>query len=325
MKITTSDTCISLEEGTGCFTLFEKPEHPDYTNVTERPHTTFYYVEDESVWDRFRLCMERLPDFCPDDPYLGCYALILRRLYSLLLSTSQAKNVIAYGAQNCGAYPVIQDFMTFLHKGNALTALALSPFSLTAVQESGCCSLLYRLDTCPAKAAVCNAIGKVKPGGLVLLYTIKDTLPTELGELCARAEKDSFGPCTVYALPMDGSLSDYARANGTDAFVRSRANEVTARANDLRNLLQAMLAGAALPGDAYVIAATILQQIEEILLSIYDHLSDDELPVRANALKEAVLNYYVGISRHCELTSYREKLRLASENLFAAVNEEFSK
>lgn len=326
MKITTSDTCISLEEGAECLTLFEKPERPDYTNVTKRPHTTFYYMEGESVWDRFRLCMERLPDFCPDDPYLGCYALLLRRLYPLFLSNNQAKNLVAYGADtDCMAYRVIQDFMTFLHKGNALTALALSPFSFTAVKDGTCCSLLYRLDTCPLKTAVCNAISKVKQGGLILLYTIKETLPTELNELCAQAEKDSFGPCTVYALPMDESLSDYARANGTDAFVRSRANEVTARANDLRNLLQAMLAGAALPGDAYVIAATILQQIEEILLSIYDHLSDDELPVRANALKEAVLNYYVGISRHCELTSYREKLRFASENLFAAVNEEFSK
>lgn len=326
MKITTSDTCISLEEGADCLTLFEKPEHPDYTNVTVRPHTTFYYVEDESVWDRFRFCMERLPDFCPGDPYLGCYALMLRSLYPLLLSTSQAKNVIAYGApQNCGAYPVIQDFMTFLQKGNALTALALSPFSFHALQEAGCCSLLYRLDTCPLPASVCNAISKVKQGGLILLYTIKDTLPAELDALCARAEKDIFGSCTVYALTMDESLADYARTNGTDTFVRSRANEITARTNDLHNLLQAMLAGAALPGDAYLIVSTILQQIEEILLSIYDHLSDDELPVRANALKEAVLNYYVGISRHCELTSYREKLTTASENFFAAVRGEFSR
>ncbi len=325
MNITTSDTCISLEEGAESFTLLEKPERPDYTNVTERPYITFYYIEDESIWDRFRLCMERLPAFCQNDPYLGCYALALRQLYRPLLSDSRAKNVIAYGASpDCGAYPVIQDFMTFLQKGNALTALALSPFSFTALREAACCSLLYRLDACPAAAAVCNAISKVKQGGLILLYTIKDTLPSELEELCAMGEKDSFGSCTVYALTMSGAVSDFARTNGTDSFLFSRAADITARAGDLKNLIQAMLAGAALPGDAYLIAVTILQQIEELLLSIYDNLENDELPVRANELKEAVLNYYVGVSSHCSLTSYKEKLTQLSQLFFAAAEKEFS-
>lgn len=324
MTIEATETSVILKDGALNYTLLEKPESPDYSNVTAKPHFLFYYIEGETIWDRLTLNMTRFVDFCASDPYLGCYALLLRRLYPLLLSSNQAKNLLAYGADtDCMAYRVIQDFMTFLHKGNALTALALSPFSFTAMQDESCCSLLYRLDTCPLKTAVCNAISKVKQGGLILLYTIKETLPTELNELCARAEKDNFGPCTVYALTMDESLSACIRANGTDALVHSQAGEIATRVSDLQNLLQSILAGASLPGDAYLIAVTILQQIEEILLSLYDYLEDDELPIRANALKEAVLNYYVGVNRHCDLTSYTEKLTQSSEIFFAAVSNEF--
>lgn len=324
MKINVYDACIALEYRGESLILLEKPQKPDYTNVTARPYYAFYYVEGESVWDRLCLSMANLMDYCPNDPYLGCYALILRRLYPVLLSSNQAKNIIAYGADtDCMAYRVIQDFMTFLHKGNALTALALSPFSLMAVYPSSCIALLYRLDTCSALAAVCDAISKVKPGGLILLYTVKETLPAELNTLCTRAEKDSFGSCTVYALTMDETLSDLVQANSTEAFLLSHSAEITKRANDLRGLIQAMLAGAALPDGVWLIAVTILQQTEELLLSLYDYLEDDELPVRANALKEAVLNCYVGISHHHDLTSYREKLAHTSEIFFAAIEKEF--
>lgn len=324
MNITVTDTCISLAENNQVFTLLEKPVFPDYSNVTTRPYFVFYYFEDETIWDRLSLDMARFADFCAGDPYLGCYAMILRRLYPVLLSSSQAKNIIAYGAgTDCMAYRVIQDFMTFLHKGNALTSLALSPFSLTAVYPGSCAALLYRLDTCPAPAAICDAINKVKPGGLILLYTIKETLPAELAALCAQAEKDNFGSCTVYALTMDGTLAEYARANGTEAFLLSHSAEITKRVSDLKNLIQSILSGAPLPDGAWLLTVMILQQAEEILLSLYDNLEDDELPVRANLLKESVLNYYVGISSHCDLATYREKLAHASKIFFAAVEREF--
>ncbi|MDE5939961.1 MAG: hypothetical protein K2H37_12875 [Lachnospiraceae bacterium] len=324
MTIKATDTTVILQEGTLRHTLLEKPEFPDYSNVTAMPHFTYYYTEGETIWDRLSLNMTRFVDFCRDDLYLGCYALILRRLYPLLLSDNRAKNLAAYGADtDCMAYRVIQDFMTFLHKGNALTALALSPFSLTAVSPGSCTAMLYRLDACPAPAAVCDAINRIKPGGLLLLYTIKQALPAELTALCTQAQKDNFGSCTLYTLTVDDALMDFARANGSESFILLRAAEITRRVNDLQNLIQAMLAGAALPGDAYFIAVTILQQTEEILLSLYDYLEDDGLPVRANALKESVLNYYVGVCRQCDLTSYREKLTQFSEIFFDAVGKEF--
>lgn len=324
MNIKTTDTCITLENGTETFTLLEKLTFPDYRNVTARPYITFYYKEGESVWDRFRLCMERLTDYCPDDPYFGCYALAFRRLYDLLLSSSQAKNVIAYGPPtDCGAYRVFQDFMTFLQEGNSLTALAQSPFSFTALRESSCLGLIYCLDTCPALSAVCDAIDKIKPGGLILFYTIKDTLPADLNRLCSHAEKDSFASCTVYALTMEESLLNFAQANNTDAFLLSQADGLIQRANDLQNLTQAMIAGAAVPEDIYSIAALILEQTEEILLSLYDYLENDELPILTNALKEAVLNYYVGISESYQTDTYKEKLTHASEIFFSAFEREF--
>lgn len=85
-----------------------------------------------------------------------------------------------------------------------------------------------------------------------------------------------------------------------------------------------MLAGAALPDDARLIAAAILQQTEEILLSVYDFLENDELPIRANNLKEAILNYSVGINGSYDLTAYLEKLTQASETFFTAIQKEFS-
>ncbi len=68
MNIKTTDTCITLEEGAETFPLLEKLLNPEYQNVTARPHSTFYYKERETVWERFRVCMERLAVFCPDVP-----------------------------------------------------------------------------------------------------------------------------------------------------------------------------------------------------------------------------------------------------------------
>ena len=324
MNIKTTETCITLEDGPETFLLLEKLIIPDYQNVTARPYIAFYYKEGETIWERFCLCMENLQASCQDNPYLGCYALMFRRLYTLLLSSSQAKNVIAYGlSTDCGAYKVFQDFMTFLQEGNALTALARSPYAFAALTKSACSALLYHLDTCPALTAVCDVMEKIKSGGLLRFYTLRSDFPSELDPLLDRAEKDSFGPCTVYALTMDESLSAFAQANSSENFILSRAEEVLKRVDDLQKLSQAMLADASLPEDTYTIAAVILQQTEEILLSIYDYLENDELPVLANALKEAVLNYYVGIDGGHDLTTYREKLSQASETFFAAIEREF--
>lgn len=324
MKINVTDIGVSLELEDAVFPILEKLQLPDYPNVTSRPYFISEYAECETIWNRFCSCMEKLPSFCQDDPYLGCYALMFGRLYPLLLSSNQAKNIIAYGpSTDCGAYRVLQDFMTFLHKGNALTALSQSPFSFAAISENSCLALLYRLDTCPALAAVCDAMEKVRLGGLILLYTLKDAPPADLTPLCGQAEKDSFDSCTVYALTMNETLLDFVRANSSENFLFSRVQEILQRVNDVRNPIQAMLSGSNLPSDVYRLVALVLQQTEEILLSIYDYLENDELPIQANALKEAVLNLYVGISGNFDITTYREKLTQSSETFFAAIDREF--
>lgn len=324
MTIRITDSSVILEDGPLQHPLMQKPELPDYGNVTAMPLFSCYYIDGETIWERLCSCMGALPKLCPDDPYLGCYALILRRLYPLLLSDNQAKNLAAYGAgTDCMAYRVIQDFMTFLHKGNALTALALSPFSMTAISPGSCAALLYRLDACPAAAAVCDAVNRVKPGGLLLLYTVKETLPDELVSLFAQAQKDNFSFCTLYTLTVDETLMDFARANGTEAFLLARSAEITRRANDLQDLLNVIPNAAPCPADTYLFAALLLQQTEEILLSIYDYLEDDELPIRTNALKEAVLNHYAGSIDGFSLSAYTEKLTEMSKNFFTAVANEF--
>ncbi len=324
MRINVADTCITLEEGSKVFPLLEKPDHSDYSNITTRPYYTCYYIETETVWDRFRFCMEKLPGICPDDPYLGCYALIFRRLYTLLLSGSQAKNIIAYGAPtDCGAYRVFQDFMTFLQEGNSLTVLAQSPFSFTALLERSCFALLYRLDTCPSLTAVCDAMEKVKSGGLILLYTLQDSLPAALSLIDEKAQKDQFGPCTVYTLHMDESLFSFVRANNSQNFIFSYAGEILKCTETLYNLIQTILDKSPCPEEACSTAPILLQNTEEALLSIYDYLENDELPLLANALKEAVLNYHTGICGGFDLTAYREKLTQASRLFFSSIEKEF--
>lgn len=325
MNVTITDNCITIEEGTEAFELFRKPVFPHFhQNVTNRPYIVSYFITGETIWDHLQASTEHLADYCHDDPYFGCYTLLFRRLYPLLLSSSQAKNVLAYGQPaDCGAYKVFQNFMTFLQEGNALTALAQSSFSFTALGEQSCHAFLYCLDTQPSPAAVCDAMGKVRQGGLFLLYTLQDDQPAWLDSLCEKWEKDHLGPCTVYAFTVDEELSEFACANGSENVILSRAGEVLKRAGDLQNLVQAMLAGASLSKDVYSIAALILQQTEEILLSVYDYLENDELPILANALKEAVLNYYVGVSGQYDVTAYREKLIQSSEIFFSAVTAEF--
>lgn len=326
MIVKITDTRISLEEGAETFTLLEKPVFPHFhDNVTKRAYISSYYEAGETIWAYCQASMEVLADSCHDDLYFGCYAMIFRRLYPLLLSSSQAKNVISYGLPvDCGAYPVFRNFMTFLQEGNALTALPQSLFSFVSLGAHTSHAFLYCLDACPSLTAVCDAICKVKPGGILILYTIKEAFPAELAALCAQAKEERFGSCTLYTLTVDEALMEYAHGSDTEAFLLSRSAEVTKRVNDLQNLVQAVLEGAALTDDVWLIAAAILQQIEELLLSLYDFLEDDELPVRANALKEAILNYSAGISQHYDLISYRKNLTHASEVFFAAIEKEFS-
>lgn len=327
MNIEITDARITLKDGAEAFNILEKPVFPHFHhNVTKRPYISTYYEAGETIWGHCQGGMELLADFCHDDPYFGCYALLFRRLYPLLLSSSQAKNIIAYGQPaNCGAYKVFQNFMTFLQEGNALTALAQSSFSFQVLSEQSCHAFLYCLDTHPALTAVCDALKKVRQGGLFLLYTLQNTPPAQLIPLCEKGERDCLGPCTVYAFTVDEALSAFACANSSENLIFSRAEEILKRAGDLQNLVQAMLAGASLSEEVYSIAALILQQTEEILLSIYDYLENDALPVLTNALKEAVLNYYVGVSGQYEITTYREKLTQSSEAFFSAVNAEFIK
>lgn len=325
MNIEITDTRITLKDGAEAFNILEKPVFPHFHhNVTKRPYISTYYEAGETIWGYCQGGIELLADFCHDDPYFGCYALLFHRLYPLLLSSSQAKNVLAYGQPaDCGAYKVFQNFMTFLQEGNALTTLAQSAFSFQALSEQSCHAFLYCLDTHPALTAVCDALKKVRQGGLFLLYTIKDALPAALNDLCTKAGKNRFASGTVYTFTVDEALSAFACANSSESLILSRAEEILKRAGDLQNLVQAMLAGASLSEEVYSIAALILQQTEEILLSLYDYLENDELPVLTNALKEAVLNYYVGVSGQYEITTYREKLTQSSEAFFSAVKAEF--
>lgn len=323
MRLYTTDTSVILEEDAFTLTLAEKPAFPDYTNVTARPQIVYYYKEEETVWERYCLCMQRLGASCPDDSYLGCYALLFRQLYPLLLSSSQPKNAIIYGMPTgCAAALIYQDFMTFLQKDSALTVLGPSPFAFTAAAEGSCHALLYCLDTAPILRAVCDAIEKVRIGGIFLLYTNNDTLPAEIFSLCAQAEKTVFSFCAVYRFSVNDALLSFAGENGTSAFVSSHAQKIFIILDELRKLLQTMVDGATLPADDYTYAAALLQQTEENLLSLYDYLEDDELPILTNRLKEAVMDLAAAAGAP-EASGYRKNLTRLSECFLTSLEKEF--
>ncbi len=323
MKLSTTDTSVILEEDALSLTLSEKPAFPDYTNVTARPQIVYYYKEEETVWERYCLCVQRLGESCPDDPFLGCYALLLRQLYPLLLSSSQPKNVIAYGMPTDGVAQIYQDLMTFLQKDSALTVLGPSPFAFTAAAEGSCHALLYCLDASPLLTAVCDAIEKVRPGGIFLLYTAKGTLPAAFSALCAQAETDNFSSCTVFRFSVNDALLTFAGENGTTAYVSSYAEKIFAALDDLRNLLRKMTADPSLAADGFTYAALLLQQTEENLLALYDYLENDALPILTNRLKEGVLDLAAAAGNGFDTAAYREKLTQSSEEFFTALEKEF--
>lgn len=328
MKIEIDDNKISLdgEDGRNSCVIMEKPEVDDCSNITVRPLVANYHLEQETIWERSCRFMRELQDACKGSAYLACYGLLFEQLYPVLLSGSQAKNIICYGVdaeERENMSGLFQDFIAFLQKNSSFILLPESPFAFSALLNKSCHAAVVSLDTCASLQIICDAASKLRNGGKLLLYTKKDDVPEELSALLNHACKREFASCAVYSIKIDESVSSYAYENNSEAEIMPAAGLLIHKLGELKNLTSAMESGAECPLEAYPYAVELLSQMEGSLLDLYDVLENPELPVLANLLKEAVMDCYIGAAGRLEEGTYFDRMRRDARFFYEKMSAEF--
>lgn len=329
MKITINDTNITLQtdDGASSCLLLTKPDIADYGNVTARPLVKSYHLIKETIWERFGQCIWNLESHCMEDPCLGCYLLTFGALYAPLLSSSQAKNVLYYGMESAGPFTVLlQDFMTFLQADNSLVTLPPNPFLFSGLANGTWHAAVIDLDACHDLQTICDAMTKVRQGGTIVLYTTSDMPAGGVSELLSYGSKTAFASCTLYAFTMDQTLCDLIYPYSAEALVLTQTEGLFTQMETLGTLTANILEGTSSPEDC-LYAIDLLRQTEAALFACYDYLENPELPIHANTLKEAVMDYYSGLpdqedDRNDQV--YLENLRLAAQNFYAAMDSELT-
>ncbi len=328
MKITINDTNITLltDDGASSCVLLTKPDIADYGNVTARPLVKSYHLIKETIWERFGQCLQNLEECCPEDSCLGCYLMTFSALYAPLLSSSQAKNVLYYGPDSKGSFTAcLQDFMTFLQTDSSLVALPPNPFLFSGLANSSWHAAVIDLDACHDMQTICDAMTKVRRGGTVVLYTILDVPPGGVAELLSYGTRTAFASCTLYTFTMDQALYDLIYPYSAEALVLAHTEGLFTQMDMLSTLTRNMLEDASSPEDC-LYAIDLLRQAEKMLFACYDYLENPELPIHANTLKEAVMDYYSVLADRADDRDrqlYLEHLHLAAQNFYAAFDAEF--
>lgn len=328
MKIEIDENKISLgsEDGRTSCVIMEKPEVDDYSNITARSLVTNYHLKQETIWERSCRFMRELQNVCRESPYLACYGLLFGQLYPVLLSGSQAKNIICYGvdaADRENVSGLFQDFMAFLQKNSSFILLPESPFAFSALLNKSCHAAVVSLDMCADLQIICDAASKIRNGGKLLLYTKKGDVPEKLPALINHACKREFASCAVYSIRIDESARSYAYENNSEAEIMPAVGLLIHKLEELKNLTSAMESGAECPLEAYTYAVELLSYMEGSLLDLYDVLENPELPVLANLLKEAVMDCYIGTAGRLESGTYFDRMRRDARFFYENMSAEF--
>jgi len=325
MNITIHDTRITLQadDASLSYTLLTKPDIADYSNATGRPLVKSYHLLKESIWERFGHCVQELEKHCQEDVHCICYMIAFGALYTPLLSSSQAKNVLFYGSTEAAPFlSLLQNFMTFLQADSSLVALPQNPFVFSGLANGSWHAVIIDLDTGCSLQVISDAMSKVRKDGTVLLYTSSNILTDDVAGLLSHAVKTSFSSCTVYVLTMDPALLDFIYPYTAEASVLMRSEELLVLIGDLRLLTQSMEEGNCRPEDC-LHAVELLHQTENMLFASYDYLEDPKLTLCANTLKEAVMDYYIGACDMAGTTVYLDRLHLAAQGFYEAIEAEF--
>ncbi len=329
MNITITETNITLQtdDAASTYTVLTKPDIADYGNATIRPLVTTYHLRTETIWDRFGQCMQILSDQYGDDIHCGCYAMILSSLYAPLLSSSQAKNILFYGQETAGPFlAILQDFMTFLQAESSLVSLPRNPFVFSGLANGAWHGMIIDLDVCDSLQTVCDAISKTRQGGTILLYTSSDTsIDTSTGEaaqLLRHAVKTVFASCTLYLFTMNEELDSLVYPAAAETLVLAQTEGFPAQIQELKLITQHMEQGDNRPEDC-LYAMELLVRAEQVLLASYDYLENPGLPVSANALKEAIMDCYIGQCDGINTSVYPERLHQTAQTFYEAIEMEF--
>lgn len=326
MKIKVRDDEILLDNETGekPFIILKKPEINDYSNVTPRTLVVNYHLVEDTIWERSCSLAEGLQQTYGKSPYLACYGLLFAELYPILLSSAQAKNVICYGMdEEGGAADLFQAFMTFLQEDSAFISLPVKSFAFSVLLNKSCQAAVVSLDACRELKIICDALSKIRVGGKAFLYTVKDDGQDALSGLLSYAEKKTFGSCVLYSITVDTDVSAYAFESNSEAAILPSITAVLGKFEELGNLTPAMKNPGGAPLEIYPYAVGLVDEIEKTFLALYDVLENPQLPILANALKEALMDCYIGLSNRFDVQTYFDRMWREMEAFCAAMEAEF--
>ncbi|MBD5458652.1 MAG: hypothetical protein HDR27_08795 [Lachnospiraceae bacterium] len=305
------------------YIVIEKPQIDDYSNVTIRPLVLNYHLKEKTIWERSCQFVQELQTACMNSPYYVCYILLFRELYTMLMSSSQTKNIISYGMEEeneiSGAF---QSLVTFMKKENSFIVLPARPFVFSALLNSSCQAAVVCLDACEKMQTVYDAVSRIRNGGKLFLYTMKD-IPDELSVLPCNAEKRVFGSCTLYSVTIDSDINRFAQENNSESAIIPLVSVLLNKFGELRKLSSIFEGQKKDLTEAYLYITELLWQIEAILIDLYDVLENPELPILANVMREAAMDCYIGICHRVDIKNYFNRMRKETQIFIEAMQAEF--
>lgn len=326
MRIEIDDNKISIngDNVNNSYVIMKKPEVDDYSNITARPLVVNYHLVKETIWERSCSFMKRLQDICKDSPYLSCYCLLFEQLYPVLLSSSQAKNIIGYGIdEEEHVSEEIYSFMSFLQENSSFILLPEKPLVFSTLLNKSCHAAIFSLDACMELPIICDIMSKIRYGGKLLLYTKNDIIPNELDELLNHAVKISFASSTVYSITVDAAISEFACENNSESNMMQYVSIVLDMLEELKKLTTALESSSECRLETYLSAVELLWQIEKYLINLYDILENPELPVLANLFREALTDCYIAVANQSDITTYWDRLWKEAHIFYERMGIEF--
>lgn len=324
IKICDDKILIDNENGDKPLIIMEKPDTDDYSNITARPLVTTYHLAKETIWERACHFADKLQLVCGEKQYFACYILIFMEMYSMLLSSSQVKNVISFGMEEeSEAVYLLREFMDFLQMDNALVSLPTKPNVFSTLLNKSCHAAIVSLDVCNEMRTICDIVSKIRIGGKVFLYTIKDNVWDCLSGLRSYAEKNILNSCVLYSITVNAEVSTFAFENNSEALILPLVNDLLNKFEEIKNLALVMKRPDECPLEVYPYAIELMGKMEHMFLELYDVLENPDLPVLANTLKEALMDLYIGLSNALDIQTYFDRLCREMENFCAMMEMEF--
>ncbi|MBD5522359.1 MAG: hypothetical protein HDR03_14240 [Lachnospiraceae bacterium] len=326
MKIEICDDKILVnnENDNNPFVIMKKPEIDDYSNITARPLVVTYHMTKETIWERACHFADKLQLVCGDSQYFACYILIFMEMYPMLLSSSQVKNVISFGMEEeSEAVYLFREFMGFLQMDNVLVSLPAKPNVFSALLNKSCHAAIVSLDVCNEMITICDIVSKIRIGGKVFLYTIKDSEWDCLSGLFSYAKKNILNSCVLYSITVNADVSTFAFENNSEALILPLVNDLLNNYEEIKNLMPVMKRPDERPLEVYPYAIEIIGKMERMFLELYDVLENPDLPVFANTLKEALMDLYIGLSNGVDVQTYFDRMCREMENFCAMIEMEF--